>query len=254
MEPNTNNNMKFENWQLWGKRPEDEMKYNAERIKGNLPEMESTKQLVKLVSEFYRPGMRILDVGCNVGHYLIGLRKKFPDMEYTGVDAYEHYIRYAKDAFANDKHAHFEVKDLFKPLFPNTPFDIVYCCNVILHLPDFRVPLKNLLSSTKHVCFVRTLLADNTSVVKIPEKPIFDDVGNPLDYYYYNTWQIDYFSDYVNKLGWKVTLIKDEFDPAPILKEHETAKERKGTRIVDGRQVIGNVIANWVWAKMTPSS
>ena len=50
---------------------------------------ESTKQLVQLVSQIYKPGMSVLDVGCNVGHYLLGLRKKFPTLDYTGVDAYE---------------------------------------------------------------------------------------------------------------------------------------------------------------------
>jgi SAM-dependent methyltransferase len=239
-------------WQLWAKRPEDEMKCNVERINGNLPEMESTKQLVQLISGIYEPGMSVLDVGCNVGHYLLGLRKKLPTLDYTGVDAYEIYIKTAKEAFANDKHANFEVKDILKPIFPETPFDISYCCNVIIHLPDFRNPIKNLLSSTKNVCFIRTLFGERTSIVKIPEKDIFDIDGNPLDYYYYNTWEKNYFSDFVETLGWKTEFIKDEFNPQLIKNEYDNIKQNKGTTIMNQKQMIGNIIANWEWAKLTP--
>jgi SAM-dependent methyltransferase len=239
-------------WQLWAKRPEDEMKCNVERIHGNLPDMESSKQLVQLISQVYEPGNTVLDVGCNVGHYLLGLRKEFPILDYTGVDAYEIYIKTAKEAFTDDSHAHFEIKDILNPIFTETPFDISYCCNVIIHLPDFRIPVKNLLSSTKKVCFIRTLFGDRTSIVKIPEKPIFDDEGNPLDYYYYNTWEKNYFSNFVAKLGWKTEFIKDKFNPDSIKKEYDTIKENKGTTIMNEKQVIGNIIANWEWAKLTP--
>jgi len=240
------------NWELWAKRPEDEMKCNVERIHGNLPDMESNKQLVRLISEIYNPGMTVLDVGCNVGHYLLGIRKKFPELNYTGVDAYKIYIQTAKDAFSEDTNAQFETKDIHEPIFPENPCDITYCCNVILHLPDFRKPVENLLSSTKEVCLIRTLFGNRTSIVKIPEKPLFDEKGTPLDYYFYNTWEKNYFSTFVNKLGWNVEFIKDEFEPESIKKEYESIKEKKGTTIIDGKQVIGNVIANWEWAKLTP--
>ena len=55
--------MTYKEWQLWGKRPEGEERFNLERVKGNLPEMESTKKLVSLISEVYTPGMKVLDVG-----------------------------------------------------------------------------------------------------------------------------------------------------------------------------------------------
>ena len=94
----------YENWQLWGTKPELQSKFNIERLKGNLSDMESTKQLSSLISDCYEPDMKILDVGCNVGHYLVGLRKKFPILEYTGVDAYASYINEAKQAFSKKRH------------------------------------------------------------------------------------------------------------------------------------------------------
>lgn len=244
--------MSLEAWQQWGKRPEI-LQTLFDRAKGLLPEMESTKQLVRLVSKTYRPGMRILDVGCNAGHFLRGLRRIDPVLDYTGIDAYEHYIKQAKAIFAHDCYAHFEVKDVLDPFFPDKPFEIVFCCNVILHLPDFRLPVRNLLASTKEVLLIRTLLGEDTTIVKRAMAPDIDEKGNPRDFVYENTWQTDYFVDFVNKLGWNVELIPDEFDPSLILKEYQEVKKGKGTRILGSRQVDGNIIFNWVWAQITPA-
>ena len=186
---------------------------------------------------------------------LIGIRRKFPALDYTGVDAYDYYITAAQQAFSNDPLAKFAVKDIFKPLFPNDKCDIVYCCNVLLHLPDFRKPITNLLDSTKQVCFVRTLLGDYTNIVKSPTEEVYDENGNPLNYWYFNTWKKDYFVDFVEKLGWKTEFIPDEFNASLIQKEFEsvkTDKSDKGTRVVNNLQVIENVLCNWVWAKITP--
>jgi len=244
--------MNFKAWQQWGKRPREIESSLTDRALNRLPEMESTKQLVRLISEVYKPNMRVLDVGCNVGHYLRGLRRIDPKLDYTGVDAYEQYITKAKEIFSDDSYSSFLVKDLFNPLFPNEVFDIVYCCNVLLHLPDFRIPVKNLLSVTKHFCFIRTLLGENTTIVKTA-KPTneFDDEGDPLDYTYQNTWNTDYFVEFIKNLGWKVQLIEDEFDPLALQKEYQSVKQEHGTNVISGKQVDGNIIFNWVWVKIT---
>ena len=244
--------MSFKAWQQWGKRPFETEVALADRARGVLPEMESTKQLVGLVSKVYQPGMKILDVGCNAGHYLRGLRILDPKMDYTGVDAYKDYIEQAKSIFGNDRYAHFEVKDVLEPLFPNNPFDIVFSCNLIQHLPDFRLPVRNLLASTTRVCFIRTLLGDNTTVVKRAITQKYDDEGEPLDYKYLNTWQSEYFVEFVKHLGWNIELIDDQFDVSVLQKEYETVKHGHGSRVVDGMQADGNIIFKWSWAKITP--
>lgn len=244
----------FKKWQLWGTKPELESKHNIERLKGNLSEMESTKQLVKIISRIYEPEMKVLDVGCNVGHYLLGLRKKFSLLDYTGVDAYESYINEAKKSFASDPNAHFEVKDIFKPLFPENKFDIVFCCNVLLHLPDFRIPVTNLLNTTKKYCIIRTLLSDHTTIVQAPITDDYDDLGNLNEFWYLNTWNKQYFDDFIKNLGWKTEYIPDEFIPRNIQEEFEKAKNNnldKGTRILGDKQVVDNIIFNWVWIKIS---
>jgi 2-polyprenyl-3-methyl-5-hydroxy-6-metoxy-1,4-benzoquinol methylase len=238
------------NWKQWAKRPEVEQTL-IDRAKGVLPEMESTKQLVQLIEKVYRPGMKVLDVGCNTGHYLRGLRRINSELDYTGVDAYAVYIDQARTVFANDKFANFDVKDIFEPLFPEHPFDIVYCCNVLLHLPDFRVPVRNLLASTKNVCFIRTLFGEYTTIVRRAMTQLFDNDGEPCDFVYQNTLQQEYFAQFVRELGWDIEWIADDFDSSILAAEFNTLKKGHGTRIVDGKQVDGNIIFNWMWAKLT---
>ena len=40
--------------------------------------------------------------------------------------------------------------------------DIVFCCNVLLHLPDLKSALINLLKSFKKKLIVRTLISEKT--------------------------------------------------------------------------------------------
>jgi|GEM_PF-581621 len=238
-------------WQIWERQPEVEGTLEL-RAKGELPEMESTKQLVKLISAVYQPGMRILDAGCNVGHYLHGLRRLDPKVNYVGCDAYPYYIEKAKALFEEDDRTTFLVKDIMRPLFPDNPFDIVYCCNVLLHLPYFETPVRNLVASTKGVCFIRTLLGENTTIVKLVRNHTFSDAGEPLDYSFQNTYSLERVVHFVTtNLGCKVDVIEDEFRPQVIDEEFQSVKQRTGTRIVDGKQVDGNIIFEWKFLRIT---
>lgn len=234
----------------WGKRPEIEGTL-AKRASGELGEMQCTMQLVKLIQSVYKPGMSILDVGCNVGHYLHGIRRIDAQAQYRGVDAYEHYIDQARNFFANDQNASFAVADITKPLYKENPYDIVYCCNVILHLPFFKTPVRNLIESTKKYCFIRTLLGGVTTKVQRAFEEKFDDEGQPLDFYYENTYSTEYFTDFIRSLGCDVEVIDDEFDSKVLASEYQNLKRGNGTRIIDGIQADQNIILNWKFVKIT---
>lgn len=239
-------------WEVWADKPEAEGTL-VDRARGKLPEMESTKQLVKLVGEVYRPGMRVLDVGCNTGHYLVGLRRLSKQLDYVGVDAYDSYISQAKEIFKDDVHAAFHVKSILNPIFPSEPFDITYTCNVLLHLPSFKVPVRNLLESTKQVSFIRTLLGERSTIVRRAAEKGMDlgQDGNPVRYIHQNTYDRGVFADYLRSLGWQAEFIKDEFDAGVLAREHIDLKSGEGTRIVDGKQIDGNILFNWEWVKIT---
>ena len=242
---------KYESWQVWGRQPEVEATLEL-RAKAELPEMESTRQLVTLISGVYQPGMRILDAGCNVGHYLLGLRRLDPGVRYVGCDAYPYYIDKAKAIIGEDDKTTFLVKDIMQPLFPDDPFDIVYCCNVLLHLPYFEIPMRNLVESTRRFCFVRTLLGQNTTLVKLVRNPVFNASGEPLDYSFQNTYKLDRVVDFITRdLGCSVEVIEDEFRPEVIAKEFTSVKKGIGTKILDGKQVDGNIIFEWKYLKIT---
>ena len=51
------------NWKIWNKNYKVEQR-TFDRLKQNLPEMESAKQLRKLIQKVYKKKMMILDVGC----------------------------------------------------------------------------------------------------------------------------------------------------------------------------------------------
>ena len=68
------------------------------RASGELPEMESSKALSKVIKENYSKGEKILDAGCGSGHYLRSLIKANIDqIKYTGCDVTERYINFAKE-------------------------------------------------------------------------------------------------------------------------------------------------------------
>ena len=125
-------------WRGWDKNPEYER--TIDRLKKKLPIMECSKQLVSIVSKFYKPNMKILDFGCAAGHYYYALKKLNRHVNYTGLDATKFYIDYAKDFFKKENNTHFDRQSLFNLNKKyNKKFDIVYCCNVLLHLPFFII-------------------------------------------------------------------------------------------------------------------
>ena len=64
-----------------------------------LPEMESAKQLRKLINKIYKKGMTILDVGCAAGHYYHSIIKVDKLIKFVGIDATKEYIDYANQIF-----------------------------------------------------------------------------------------------------------------------------------------------------------
>ena len=240
-------------WRIWEKDPSVEASL-FRRATGELPEMESTKQLVELVKEVYEPGMKILDVGCGPGHYYRSFRQIDESIVYIGLDATKLYIDYAKNIFKGSN-AKFIVSDIFNIPDEIGKFEIVVCCNVILHLPDFRIPIKNLLKVSKKYCFIRTLISDNTYLHKFVLGNDFDEMGNPKKFIYQNTYSFELIKSYIDSLGgYSIKLIKDKFNPKILDTEfHDVKKESLGsTRILDGRQVSGNLIFEWKWLRISP--
>lgn len=223
------------------------------RATGELPEMESTKQLVRLVRDVYRPGMSVLDVGCAAGHYYLGLKRVAEGLRYHGVDATQSYIEFAAEHFAGAPNVSFSREDIFDLPYDGE-FDIVFCCNVVLHLPSARTPIQNLIKASGKYAFIRTLVADKTHLSKLLYSDAFDDEGNPTDFVHQNTYSRDLIREYVAEVGpFKVEFIPDEFDAAQIQEEHKAYGDKQSavTHVSGDKQIAGSKVFEWEWVKIT---
>ncbi|MFH1884102.1 MAG: class I SAM-dependent methyltransferase [Planctomycetota bacterium] len=241
------------NWRIWNSDSDVEVR-TYKRVTGELPEMESAKQLVNLVRNVYIPGMKILDIGCAAGHYYKSLLRLDEEIEYLGIDATVPYIEYANNYFKYQK-ARFLVGDIFDLSDELHGFDIVFCCNLILHLPDFRVPIKNLLRIAQKYCFIRTLISDRTHLSKFLYTDDFDENNNPTNFVYQNTYSIDLLKRFIGSVGdYHIELIDDEFDAENVNKEYVSFQKEQSavTRVVDNYQIAGSKVFEWKWLKIFP--
>lgn len=246
--------MKKENWKIWDLDESVEQR-TFKRVTGELPEMESTKQLVELISQVYEPGMKILDVGCAAGHYYNGIKRIDANVKYYGVDSTVPYINFAKEHFEGYSNVEFALEDIFNlPEEFTSKFDIVFCCNVILHLPSFQIPIKNLLNSTKKYCIIRMLVSDNTHLSKFLYSDEFDENGAPTDFVYQNTYSFSILEKYINSLGkYKIEFIDDKFDQKNINEEflNFSGVQSAVTVVQNNVQIAGSKVFEWRWIKIT---
>ena len=242
--------MTTDTWRIWNRDHSVEQR-TYKRATGELPEMECTKQLVELISDIYSPGMTVLDVGCAAGHYYNGLRRIDSAIQYRGIDATSAYIEFARRHFKDSPYATFEIGDIFElPLEYDQAFEIVFCCNVLLHLPSVRVPLRNLIKASKKYCIVRTLLSEKTHLSRLLYSDTFDDGGNPTDFVYQNTYSYDLIRKTIAAIGnYKVDFIDDRFEPRAINAEYVSHSDLQSavTRAQDNVQIAGSKVFEWKW-------
>jgi 2-polyprenyl-3-methyl-5-hydroxy-6-metoxy-1,4-benzoquinol methylase len=246
--------MTGDTWRIWDRDHSVEQRAYR-RATGELPEMECTKQLVELVASIYSPGMTVLDVGCAAGHYYNGLRRVDSSIRYCGVDATSAYIEFARRHFNSSPHATFEIGDIFElPREYGQAFDIVFCCNVLLHLPSIQVPLRNLIRASKRYCIIRTLLSKKTHLSRLLYSDAFDDNGNPTDFVYQNTYSYDLVRKTIAEIGdYKVEFIDDRFDPGAINAEYLSHSDIQSavTRVQGDLQIAGSKVFEWKWILVT---
>jgi SAM-dependent methyltransferase len=246
--------MNTDTWKIWDKDDSVEQR-TYKRVTGELPEMECTKQLVELVTDIYAPGMSVLDVGCATGHYYNGLKRIDNKIRYFGADATTLYIDFARKHFANNPNTTFEVADIFDlPEEYDGKFDIVFCCNVILHLPSFQAPLKNLIAASKKYCIIRTLISDKTHMSKLLYSDSFDENGEPTDFVFQNTYSYELVEKAIRSLGnYQIEFIDDKFDARSINDEYNgySSLQSAVTHVQNDVQIAGSKVFKWKWVKIT---
>jgi len=250
---NLNGEIMLKTYKVWDRDPAVEQR-TFDRAAGNLPEMESAKQLRHLISQVYKPDQLILDVGCAAGHYLNSLESLDPNIKYTGIDATKKYIDFAKENFTNKKNVNFEVADIFKMNDRySQSHDVVFCCNVLLHLPSVKIPIENLVNASRGYVFIRTLVSGNTHLSKFLYSDSFDEDGEPNDFVFQNTYSSKYLKNIIEGLNIsEFELIEDSFDSAQINAEFSQYKERQSavTEVLGNKQIAGSKVFEWAWIKI----
>lgn len=208
------------------------------RALGEEPEMEQVKQLIKLVRKIYRPGMKILDVGCGVGHFYPSLKKIDPNLIYHGIDVSEHYVKLAEKVFAREKNFRIDKGDIFDLKLKDNSYDIAICYMVLPFIPNYQKAVTELMRVARRHVFIRLLLSDYTYIIKIYKRGYRE--GAPFEFY--NIYSEDEFVRYLKKLGAKrVRVLEDEFKIK--------LKKKKGlkfsTYTYGKLQIIGNIVLTW---------
>ena len=236
------------------------------RATGNAPEMESSKATARQLKGILKPDVTVLDVGCGAGHYLRSLRREFTfPFSYDGADVTPHYVRLAKKAYARDPLAHFRVAPVEKLPYKDKSFDIVLCCNVLLHLPSIVKPLRELWRVTKGTLLIRTLIGKSTFRIQqvheaVPLKgkndPLFDAKGEPKKFHYYNIYSEAYVRWLTAALpgAADIALHEDrDFNPRAIGTQQWPDKKKPAdlTEIFNGWQVNTYVLQPWCFLRVT---
>jgi SAM-dependent methyltransferase len=238
-------------WRIWSKNDLVEERTYL-RANGELPEMQSAIQLRNILGKI-EPETSVLDVGCASGHYLRSIRQLSRDCSYTGVDATAKYIESAQEIFCEDKLAKFEVQDIYEL---NKSADIVFCCNVLLHLPSIKVPLTNLLNSFEERLVIRTLISEKTHLSQFLYSDVFDENDNPTDFLFQNTYSFEYLHNLVSQVDSSINVdfIEDVYDIEALQGEGDSWRKRQGfatTTIENNLQIAGDKVFRWHWMVCT---
>lgn len=248
--------IKFEdqskNWNIWENNSEIER--SIQRVKGTLPEMECAKRLNQILKKIYKKGNRVLDFGCAAGHFYNSLKKIDPNIDYTGFDATKPYIKFAKKNFKNNKLVKFDLQNIFS--LSNkyyNKFDIVFCSNVLHHLPSVDLALKNLLKASKKYCIIRTLIGNNTHLSKFYHTDKTNKKNILDSFQFQNTYSYNFIKKKIRNIGkYEITFLEDRFAGSKINKEYKKYnKNYPGlTKYVNGIQISGSKVFEWKWIKI----
>jgi SAM-dependent methyltransferase len=107
----------------------------------------------------YKPGMKVLEVGCAGGHDYEHLCGHAPIDDFTGVDITKSYIEVAKKNHPEAKWVNADAREL---PFEDKRFDITFCLLMLLHLDRAGVinAVQEMARVTKSLIFIHTYAAE----------------------------------------------------------------------------------------------
>ncbi len=100
-----------------------------------------TRKLDVVISSVRKYPKTVLDVGCASGWFLSRVHKQFPKSKCVGVDIYKDAILYGKKKYPR---INFRVSDAHTLPFKANSFDLVICTEVLEHVEDPLLVLKEI--------------------------------------------------------------------------------------------------------------
>ena len=228
------------------------------RAIGQYPEMETAKAMAKMLAKIVKNGDKVADIGCGCGHFYRSLKKKIKkEFYYYGVDPYDIYLKKAKKAWKYEKNVYFKKGNILKIPYQKNEFEVVYSSNVLIHIPQSELAIKELMRIAKKKLIIRTVVYDYSYKIQLvynkkwwkytKVNPVdeFDIEGNPRSFAYYNILSFDYIKAIVKKINKnaKVKFIKDNFYSKKNINISAKKEKREvPTKIFGGEQVSGAIL------------
>ena len=231
-----------------------------QRATGQLPEMESSKAVAKILRDIINDNDTLVDMGCGGGHYLLSIAKNInKNFDYIGLDRTANYLELAKRAwenkqgFNNINSIRFQQGNIYDiPLEANTA-DVVVCNNVLLHLPSVEKPINELIRVSRKYVLIRTLVGRTSfRIQQVNPEEKYDSEGEPVNYNYHNIYSEDYIRGMISQIGnfkdVKIWLDND-YDADGINNAvhiyDDIDNRHKATTVVNGMQTNNYIIQPW---------
>ncbi len=122
--------------------PEDHMEklYNSKNPLVKFAHRSRPRKILKLL---YGKNGSLLDAGCGEGHLLKQIEKANPSLELYGIDITENAVKNAKKKVPNAVIEQGNLLEMDKK-FGKEYFDIVVCSEVLEHVSQYKLVIKNL--------------------------------------------------------------------------------------------------------------
>ena len=123
-----------------------------------------------------RPDMRLLDVGCGPGSITRGLAERLPVGQVVGLDLSRETLESARrDAVARGiQNLSYEEGSVYELSFPDDSFDVAYAHQVLQHLRERGLALREMLRVVKPGGVVAVREVDWSTIAYFPRDPWLD--------------------------------------------------------------------------------
>jgi len=144
---------------------------------------------VYFLEKIMRNGLSVLDIGCATGDLYHGLKEKYSDVSYTGIDGASNLIARAESLAPGTEEATFILSNVFDSaeILNNRQFDIVTATGVFQHEPQSEKLLQFMIEHTKeggYILFDLKLFHSHKTVCDI--KNFYIDHPEPIYYVVFN--------------------------------------------------------------------